>query len=315
MDKITYAGLLNKTLELYEKNGSLKAYRYITENAEKVKGNQAQIYNFRYSLASASGLEQEALQILDEAVLENGFWYEYDYLIEDDDLKPLHKYDEFQKMIKLCKEREESAKSGTQPELKILKGSNDLDDQPLIIALHGNQENSEITEAHWNSIVSENNILALPQSSQIEFSDGYVWDDVEKGSNELKLHYERILEQNNVDPETVIVGGFSAGASVALHSILNDRLSAKGFIFVAPWLPEIDEWDGLLHKLSEAGIKGFILCGDKDEDCFEGSSKFAKLLEEKNIAHQFKVVRDLDHEYPENFNQIIKEAIEYIRES
>jgi len=41
---------------------------------------------------------------------------------------------------------------------------------PLIIALHGDQENIETTEDYWNSCVDKNFILALPQSSQIQFS-------------------------------------------------------------------------------------------------------------------------------------------------
>lgn len=71
MSNITYIGLLNETLECYAKKGSLEAYSYITKNAEKVVGNKAQIYNFRYALASASGLEQEALHIMKEAIIEN----------------------------------------------------------------------------------------------------------------------------------------------------------------------------------------------------------------------------------------------------
>ena len=32
------------------------------------------------------------------------FWYENEYLISDDDLKPLHKFEEFHTMVQLCKE-------------------------------------------------------------------------------------------------------------------------------------------------------------------------------------------------------------------
>lgn len=314
MNKLTYTSLLNLTLKLYEKSGSLEAYQFITQNADKVKGNRAQIFNFRYALASASGLEKVALQIMKEAILENGFWYSYDYLIEDEDLKPLHKYDDFHKMINLCKEREEKAKKFAKSDLKIIKcnNSNDHDYTPLIIALHGNQENIEITEAYWKSIVSENYILALPQSSQIQFSNGYVWDDIEKGSNELKELYESVLEKNNIDLDNVIIGGFSAGGRVALNSILNDKISAKGFIFVAPWLPEIDEWENLMDKLKEKRVKGYIICGDKDEDCFKCTQKFVDLLKREKISYEFKIVKDLDHDYPNKFERILKDAVEFI---
>ncbi len=44
-----------------------------------------------------------------EAIIEKGFWYGNEYLISDEDLKSLHKFEEFHTMVQLCKEREELA--------------------------------------------------------------------------------------------------------------------------------------------------------------------------------------------------------------
>ena len=81
---------------------------------------------------------------------------------------------------------------------------------------------------------------------------------------------------------------------------------------MAPWIPEIEEWDELLRVLKDKHIKGYIVCGDQDEDCFESTQEFVQLLREKNIEHKYKVVPDLDHDYPINFEELLKEAIEYI---
>ncbi|WIY63014.1 alpha/beta hydrolase [Bacillus arachidis] len=312
MNKVTYIGLLNETLECYAKDGSLEAYYYITKNADKVTGgNKAQIFNFRYALASASGLEKEALHIMKEAIVENEFWYGYEYLITDEDLKPLHKYEEFNQMIQLCKEREEAAKKSEQVHLKTLQGKSGIHNN-LLIALHGNQENIKIAEPYWKPVVNQGYLLALPQSSQIQFSEGYVWDHVEKGSRELKEHYESIIAYNRGELNHTIIGGFSAGARVALHAILNEDIAVQGFVFVAPWVPEIEEWEDLLNKLKDKGIKGYIICGDQDEDCFECTQRFVKLLETKNIQYKYKVISNVNHDYPEQFEDVLKEAVEYI---
>ena len=50
MKQLTYAGLLNETITLYGREGSLAAYQFITKHADNVNGNKAQIYNFRYAL-------------------------------------------------------------------------------------------------------------------------------------------------------------------------------------------------------------------------------------------------------------------------
>ncbi|EEL71143.1 MULTISPECIES: alpha/beta hydrolase [Bacillus] len=306
-NNMTYIKLLNETLHCYANKGSFEAYSYIMNNAKDVMGNEAQIYNFKYALASAAGLEEEALHLMKKAIIENGFWYGSEYLISDDDLKPLHKFEEFHRMVQLCKEREELAKKSEQADLKY-KYSKQTEN--LLITLHGDQENIQIIEPYWNSVMEQGFMLALPQSSQIQFSDGYVWDNIERGRDELKGHYNKIKVNKTFG--NIIIGGFSAGARVALHSMLQGEIEVNGFIFVAPWLPEMEEWEEMIGILHDKSIKGYIICGDQDEDCFEGTQQFVTLLKDKNIEHKYKVVPNLNHDYPHNFDELLKEAIEYI---
>lgn len=314
MTTLTYTQLINGTLALNEDAGSLKAYQFITKYESEVQGNRAQIFNFRYALAGAAGLEQEALTIMREAIIEHGYWYGYDYLVGDEDLQLLHKYDDFQEMVQLCKEREAYAQQTATPALKVIRDQkvSEHESQTLLIALHGDQENIEITEGYWRSIVSYHCMLALPQSSQIQLSDGYEWEDVEKGSAELQEHYDQMIAISNVDAANVIVGGFSTGARVALNALLYGEISVKGFILVAPWLPEIEEWEHLLDTLAERNIKGYVICGNDDEDCYESTIRLVTLLDEKNVDHVFIEVDGLDHDYPDNFEQLLNEATEYI---
>jgi predicted esterase len=317
LKKMTYTNIINRTLEMYRKGDHLEAYNFITENYKGIKGNLAQIYNFRYSIANEVGLEKLALQIMREAIVEKGFWYQYNYLIEDEDLKSLNKYKEFNELVDICKKRELEAKRNKKPDLKIIAPDkmNEQYKHPLIIALHGDQENIEITEDYWSSCIHKNYLLALPQSSQIQFSEGYEWKDIEKSSRELKEHHDRILEKYNIDSDNIIIGGFSAGGRVALYSILKGIIQIKGFILVAPWLPEIDEWAPLLDMIREKGIKGYVVCGDKDDNCYECTGKFTNLLSNKKISYELKIFEGLDHEYPDNFNEILQRAIEFISES
>ncbi|KXY40707.1 alpha/beta hydrolase [Bacillus mycoides] len=306
-NNMTYIKLLNETLHCYANKGSFEAYSYIMNNAKDVMGNEAQIYNFKYALASAAGLEEEALHLMKKAIIENGFWYGSEYLISDDDLKPLHKFEEFHRMVQLCKEREELAKKSEQADVKY-KYSKQTEN--LLITLHGDQENIQIIEPYWNSVMEQGFMLTLPQSSQIQFSDGYVWDNIERGREELKGHYNKIKVNKTFG--NIIIGGFSAGARVALHSMLQGEIEVNGFIFVAPWLPEMEEWEEMIGILHDKSIKGYIICGDQDEDCFEGTQQFVTLLKDKNIEHKYKVVPNLNHDYPHNFDELLKEAIEYI---
>ncbi|UJA80930.1 alpha/beta hydrolase [Bacillus cereus] len=306
-NSMTYIQVLNETLHCYASKGSLEAYTYIMEHAKGIVGNEAQIYNFKYALASAAGLEEEALHLMKEAIIEKGFWYGNEYLISDDDLKPLHKFEEFHQMVQLCKEREELAKKTERADVKYIESKKK---EKLFIAMHGDQENIGIIEPYWKSVLAQNYMLALPQSSQIQFSDGFVWDDLHRGKEELKEHYDKLIENRTV--ERVIIGGFSAGARVALYTVLQKDIAVDGFIFMAPWLPEIEEWNELLGVLQDKHIKGYIVCGDQDEDCFKCTQQFVQLLRDKNIEHKYKVIPNLNHDYPIHFDEVLKEAIEYI---
>ncbi len=304
---MTYIQLLNEMLHCYASKGSLEAYTCIMEHAKGIVGNEAQIYNFKYALASAAGLEEEALHLMKEAIIEKGFWYGNEYLISDDDLKPLHKFEEFHQMVQLCKEKEELAKKTERADVKYIESKKK---EKLFIAMHGDQENIGIIEPYWKSVLAQNYTLALPQSSKIQFSDGFVWDDLHRGKEELKEHYDKLIENRTV--EHVIIGGFSAGARVALYTILQKDIAVDGFIFMAPWLPEVEEWNELLGVLQDKHIKGYIVCGDQDEDCFEGTQQFVQLLRDKNIEHKYKIIPNLNHDYPIHFEEVLKEAIEYI---
>jgi len=55
------------------KGDYLEAYNFITENYQGIKVNLAQIYNFRYTIANTAGLEELALKIMSEAIVEKGF--------------------------------------------------------------------------------------------------------------------------------------------------------------------------------------------------------------------------------------------------
>jgi len=67
-----------------------------------------------------------------------------------------------------------------------------------------------------------------------------------------------------------------------------------------------------LDKIREKGIKGYVVCGDKDNDCYECTRRFADLLSTKKNSYKLKIFKGLDHDYPDNFNEILLEAIEFI---
>lgn len=102
------------------------------------------------------------------------------------------------------------------------------------------------------------------------------------------------------------------GARAALYAVLSGAVTPKGLILVAPWLPELEEWSEEFSALKEKGVRVYICCGDADEDCFESSEQLFELLDEEGVEVDFKLCPDLDHDYPENFDQLLGEAIDFV---
>jgi hypothetical protein len=97
--------------------------------------------------------------------------------------------------------------------LKIIEPSvrSTKDGWPSLMALHGNEQNISVNERCWNSSMQAGHLLALLQSSQIGFSDGFYWNDVEKGVEELKEHWMALIKSRVVDQGRMVIGAFPLG--------------------------------------------------------------------------------------------------------
>ena len=114
--------------------------------------------------------------------------------------------------------------------------------------------------------------------------------------------------------DNIIIGGFSAGARVSLYAILNDLINLSSQAFKI-YVVNTEEGLSKIDKATICRYKAplvFIICGDKDEDCLECTESFVKMLNERNIPNLFKVIKDLEHDYPENFGELLNEGIEFI---
>ena len=314
MGVLTYNKLINTTLHLYLRGKYISAYEYITGHAPRVEGNEAQVFNFRYAIASRAGMTDIAMDLLDEAVMRKKFWYSYDYLMSDDDLAMLREREEFGRIAEVCRERESDAKKKSAPDLKILGPveDNGVSEPSLLLALHGNEENIRITEGYWNTAPFSGFMKAFPQSSDIGFSDAYFWNHPEKGGEELERHLERISEDSHIGPNRTVLGGFSAGARTALFFTLYHSYPVRGLILVCPWFPEIEKWSPRLDVLKDRGVRVCIVAGGRDHDCLEHAECCRDLLVEKDIPLMYRKIMQLEHDYPDNFDAIQKEALDFI---
>ena len=298
---------------MYQEARYQEAYDLISGEASSPDAIPAMIYYLRYSFACRAGKHDLAMDIFREAVKDKGFWYSSIYL-DDDDLEPLRARPEFERLVAICREREETVQHDAVPEFELVipRASRNGGKPALIVALHGNQLNISTTKIEWCGDPLADCLVALPQSSHAVCTGAYSWVDPAIGSQEVIAHLDGVMQKEIADPSRVIVGGFSAGGRVALHMLLNGKFRANGIILLGPWLPDLVAMEPMIPDLRSAGVKVYLICGDQDKDCYDSTNRFAELLEACEVPFRYRIVSGMGHCYPTDFHEELSKARSFI---
>jgi hypothetical protein len=310
---MSYSSFLEASVKLYQEAKYREAYDMITCAIDSPDSIPALVYYLRYSFASRAGMLDLAMDLLREAVIDEGYWYSAEHL-GDDDLEPLRSRSEFQSLVELCSRREAEAGQKAFSEMDLIQPRSQINTAkaPLVVAMHGNQLNILTTRLDWCGDSLSDCFIALPQSSRAVCSGAFSWVDPAAGVQEVKHHMDSIFHRHEVDRDRVILGGFSAGGRVALHMVLNGKVKVKGLILLAPWLPDLVALEPMLPILRTEGVKAYLICGDKDPDCFESTNRLAESLKANDVSFCYRVVSGIGHWYPSDFDLLLGEARSFI---
>jgi predicted esterase len=310
---MTYSSSLEASLALYQEARYREAYDLISSEVSSPDTIPSLVYYLRYSFACRAGMHELAIDLLREAVMDRGYWYSTDHLT-DDDLEPLRGRPEFRELVEICQRREETARGTVCSELELVPPGEPGNGEhtALVVALHGNQLNIATTRTNWSGNSLADCLLAFPQSSHAVCSDAYSWVDPAVGMEEVMSHLEDVISKNLSDRDRVIMGGFSAGGRVALHTVLKGRVRIKGVILLGPWLPDLESLEPLIPSLRKAGVKFYLICGDRDKDCFASTNRLAELLELNDVPFIYRVVEGMGHQYPKDFDEYLAQARSFI---
>lgn len=321
MNDLTFSDLETQLFQLYQNGEYARALDLVTREAGRFPTEARLVCYWRICMASLINETALALQLLEEA-LEAGFWYAEAQLREDPDLRPLQGLPEFERLVEICRKRQAEAQAQAVPALITVQPEDQAQAGPqpcpLLLALHGNNGTAENSAGFWRSTVSNGWLLALPQSSQVRGPDGYAWNDRDWAVREIQEHVAVICEQYAVDPNRVVVAGFSLGGELAIWLALSGTIKARGFIAVGPggpYMNEPDKWVPLIEASQGRGLRGYLVVGEQDIFCYEGTLALAELLRSRDFPCELEVHPNLGHDFPADFQQSLSRALEFILQS
>jgi predicted esterase len=271
------------------------------------------MYHWKMCLAAQAGEPTVAIQAFREA-LDHGHWYPETLVREDEDLKSLQGVPEYEELVEVCIRRYAEAEGSAKPELLVVPPEVATSSpMPALIGLHGNSQTARLAADDWSELRRRGWLLALPQSSRLLTSDAYMWDDFEKGAGEVQKLCSRLTDEYSIDPERILLGGFSAGGGLAIQLAISGALKAKGFIVVGPYLRNLEVLTPHLPEARANGVKGYIIMGlNEPPEGQELMRRTASFLQDHGIVCELESHADVAHAFPPNFGASLDKALAFL---
>ena len=113
-----------------------------------------------------------------------------------------------------------------------------------------------------------------------------------------------------VDPDRVIVGGFSSGGFASLVTAFHQTLPARGFVALCPEVPATLT-DADITAAVKRGLRGALLTTELDHRV-EAQRALAERWKKLGLDGEFAVTPNIGHWFPKDFGQQLDRAIERI---
>jgi predicted esterase len=305
MESMTFRELTDRMVSLYTERKYADALQLVEQNADRFPEQSARTTFWKMCLLSLCGRPDDVLSIFQEG-LDSGLWWAKIQFV-DPDLDAVRELPEFRRLVDVSQEKYEEARTHVERDQVILMPDEPASGMyPLLIALHGRNGNKESNLEFWGVARQRGWLVVSPQSTQPLFSGSYCWDDTERGIADLLFYHGQVSKQYQIDPQRVIIAGFSQGSGMAIYAAVRGTLPVRGFIGIGTW------WADAGELASESrNIRGYFITGLKDHT-LDRAREIQAVLKDNGVPFSEEVHADIGHEFPPDFETSFGAAIDYI---
>jgi predicted esterase len=310
MEKMSFARFQTEFFRMYSAKEYKSALAFMQQYGPQLRDHETVLANWRICAAALDGNPELALRYFQEA-LDDGFWFAPEAFHGDPDLASLQGNPEFERMVAVVSERQAKATRDVRPELLTFLPEQKSDTYPLMLAMHPWGSTARAFGEHYEFLASQGWLVAVAQSSQIAGRDLYCWDDFAQGKAEVIAHFEALKQQYPIDPQRILLSGFSQGGGLALGLAVSREIPAAGFIALGPFIPEWDDFVAALPAGPIESLRGYLLTGEQEQHpvAFE---KMEQLLQERQVPYQRETLLGYGHEIPAGFDTLLEKAIQFV---
>jgi predicted esterase len=308
-----YASFRRQLTLLYSQKAYAQALDLLQQHPD-IFPQQGMMYHWKMCLAARANDPDLAIQAFRDA-LEHGYVYPAALIREDDDLASLQGIAAYEELARRSLQRFTEAETQTRPELVIIPPAGErVERAPLLLGLHGNSQNARLAANDWLPIVEKGWVLAAVQSSQLLTSDAYIWNDLARGTADVQKLFGTLNTTEAIDPERVVLGGFSMGGALAIQMAVTGAIKARGFIVVGPSLRDPEPLKPYLDSAAANGLRGYIIMGlQEPPESQEIMRKIDTFLNTHGIPCELEGYPELAHAFPADFGRTLDKALAFLR--
>jgi dienelactone hydrolase len=308
MEQMTFQELTDELMRLYPQGRYEEAFTLVEQNADRFPAQSARTTFWKMCLLSLCGRADDVISVFRQG-LESGLWWS-EVQFQDTDLDAVRDLPEFKRLVVASQKKYEEVRNHIGPVHDVLLPDPPSSSKyPLLVAVHGRNGNKDSHTEYWEMARRKGWLVLLAQSTQPLTSSSYCWDDPAQGLSDLLSYHDDVFQKYQIDPQRVIIAGFSQGSGMAIYAALSEKMNARGFIGVASFLNDPNSLKPLPRDAQR--VRGYFITGEKDQT-LENVKAIRKVLKENNIQFTEEVHPDLGHEFPPDFGKSFDKAINFI---
>ncbi len=302
---------------LLEKDKFDEALALIERLAPELQGRAFEISDLTMKILFGAGRTDEAMTVWGKGLDEGFFYFVVPRLATYDAVRT---NDRFKETLARNNGLREKANREYKPEFKVITPASYSPDgsYPLVMVIHGGNQSIVKAMDTWDpEVIGDDLIIAYVQSSKRSDTKSYRWDlggvdiyQVPTAQDEVLGLYQEIVGKYAVDTGQVSLMGFSQGGNLSLIMAAEGTIPAKGFFSGCPATRNSISLE-IAKAAAVRGVQGTIFVGSEDWTAAPTETTVAN-FKEAGLSVNYIVMEGKGHEYPENFDEVLREAVKYI---
>lgn len=304
--------LQERVFALYAERRFKEMHALLDGAVDRFPKRSSRITFWQACVDSLLGDPERALERLSRGAAEGLFWPE-NWLETDPDLAAARALPGYEEMVEAVRRSAKRANANRRKHPEVLLFPPEAGPvRGLLIGLHMYERSAAVSAAHWRPATGMGLAVAVPQSTQVSGDGEPAWTDPAVTERDVRLAREEALDRYPEAAAATVLGGASqGGARAAAIALTGDPFPCRGLVGVVSPYPDLQDVSATARDAAARDLRAYLLTGDRDTTRDQVEHLYGDLIA-GGVKAELDLVPGLGHEFPDDFPERLRRAIEFI---